>query len=133
MGSMINYCIQEKANCIKIREILLIEDNNNNNKQNKNIQNYDLMFKIITKYIMLYYFKKLKNYQKTIGNEDKENEELNIKEENKKNDEQNKNDILKKNIKTSQNGKELKSEIPMVEEKNENKNDEKKIKTMIQL
>ena len=128
MGSMINYCIQEKANCIKIREILLIEDNNNNNKQNKNIQNYDLMLKIITKYIMLYYFKKLKNYHKTIGNEDKENEELNIKEENKKNDEQNKKDILKKNIKTSQNGKELISEIPIVEEKNENKNDEKKNK-----
>jgi len=126
MGSMLNYCIQEeKINYIKNREIFLLEDNNNN-KQNLNSQNYYSMAKIISKYIMHYYFKKLKNYHKTIGNEDKESGKLNIKEDNKTNEEQSQKPILKVKTKTSQKGKEYTEDIQIVEEKNENKNNEKK-------
>ena len=120
MGNMLNYCVQDKNKCIKIRDILIIEDNNNN-RQNQNTQNYNLMIKIITKYIMHYYFKKLKNYHKTIGNEDKENEQLKINEENKSKEEQNQNATLKMKE------KDLTAEVPNADEKNENedKNDKK--------
>ena len=122
---MLNFCIQDKNKCIKIREILLPEDNNNN-KQNQITQNYNLMTKIITKYIMHYYFKKLKKYHKTIGNEDKESEPLNIKEENKSNEEQNQDATLKMKEKTSEKDKDNTAEVPNVEEKNDNNNDNDK-------
>ena len=122
---MLNYCIQDKNKCLKIREILLREDNNNN-KQNQNTQNYNLMTKIIEKYIMHYYFKKLKNYHKTIGNEDKESEPLNNNEEIKSKEEQNQKVALKMKENTSEKEKEHTAEVPNVEEKDGNNNDNDK-------
>ena len=54
----------------------------------------------------MHYFKKLKNYHKTIGNENKESEKVNFKEYNKTNEEQSKKVILNVKTKTSQKGKE---------------------------
>ena len=122
MGTMLNFCLQDdKNNYIKNGEILLTEDNNDS-KQNIDSKNYNLLTKIITKYIIYYYFKKLKNYHKTIGNEEKESENLNIKEENKTNEELSQKVILKTKTKTSQKEKEKEH---TVEDKNNpiNKNE----------